>query len=310
MKQLRWAVPVLAISALLIFPSCGGNNAPPYNQTPALTVIVPSNITVGSQDFTLFISGTGFISDQKKGVTFAYWNGSARSTTLNQNTGQLEVTISAADVANPGVVDVSVATPGPGGGPSQNSLPFQIEPMQPGAPVITSLSPSSVDVNATPPKVTITGSNFAAGDVVTWNGGDRASTSTFLDQSDMTVQAVTGDVSVAGTASISVSNPGLIVASPSVNLTITASSTSAPSVKSLSPSSAAPGSGDLQVTVSGSGFVASSTLLWNSNPVATAFLDSSHLVALIPASLLATAGTANVSVVGGTGTGVSFTVGS
>lgn len=309
MKHLRWAVPVLAVSALLIFPSCGGNNAPPFNQTPSLTLIVPSNITAGSQDFTLFISGTGFIADQK-GVTFAYWNGSPRSTNLNVNTGQLEVSISAADVANPGVVNVSVTTPGPGGGPSQNSLPFQIVQVQPGAPVITSLSPSSVDVNATPPKVAITGSNFAAGDVVTWNGGDRASTSTFLDQNDMTVQATAADVSAAGTASISVSTPGLIIASPSVNLTITASGTSTPSVRSLSPSSAAAGSADLEVTVSGSGFVSSSTLLWNSNPVATAFLDSSHLVALIPASLLTTAGTANVSVVGGTGTGVSFTIGS
>ena len=71
-----------------------GINQPPFNATPAITGLFPSNITAGSQGFTLFVAGTGFIADSK-GVTFAYWNGSPRSSTLNITTGQLAVTIPA-----------------------------------------------------------------------------------------------------------------------------------------------------------------------------------------------------------------------
>lgn len=308
MKRLGWTVLVSA-AGMLLLAGCGGSSGPAFNETPALTLMVPSNITAGSQDFTLIISGTGFIASSK-GVSFVYWNGSPRSTTLDLVTGQLKARISAADVAIPGVADVTVVNPGPGGGTSKTFLPFTVEPVQASGPTISSLSPSSAAVNSTPSTITITGSNFSVNDVVTWNGQDRASASAFLDQNDMTILPTATDLSTAGTASISVSDPGLVIASPSVNFAITAASSATPSVNSLSPSSAAAGSSDLEVTVRGSGFVSSSTVLWNSNPVATAYLSSSSIVALIPAADLTTPGTATVSVAGGMSSGATFTISS
>ena len=307
----RWAVPGLLVGFLLVLGGCG-SSSPPYNQTPAITAIVPSNITAGSQDFSISISGTGFVSSSQ-GVTFGYWNGSPRSSTYNITTGQLQMMISAADVATPGQVQVTVISPPPGGGEALTAATFYVQAPQASWPVISSISPASASLNAKPPLITITGSNFVAGDVVTWNGQSRASSSAYLDQNHMTIQPTATDMATAGNASISVSDSGLVNASPSVDFAINVASAPSPSIHSLSPSSKAAGAPDLQVVVNGSGFAANSTVLWNSNPLATAYLSASQLVALVPAADIATAGTADVSVTtpapgGGTSSTSTFTI--
>lgn len=314
-RSRNWArriLPAAAAGILLALVGCGGNSAPPFNQTPTITGIVPSNITAGSDDFTVFISGTGFISGTK-GASFAYWNGAARSTNFNLTTGQLQMTVLKSDVANAGTAQITVINPGPGGGPAQAAVTFTIVTPQANGPVITSFTPASAAVNSKPPSITINGSNFVAGDAVTWNGQDRASTSTYQSQSAMTIQPSATDLATAGSASIAVGDSGLVLMSPSMNFAITGANAPMPSVKSLGPSSAAPGSPDLQLLVKGSGFVPSSTVMWNSAPVATAYLSGSALMALVPAADLAAQGSANVSVMnpapgGGTSGTSTFTI--
>src|SRR5689334_4221522 len=87
----------------------------------------------------------------------------------------------------------------------------------------------------------------------------------------------------------------------------------APSVTSLSPSSATAGSATTTVTVNGSGFIQSSTVLWNQNSRSTTFMSSSQLQVSVTAIDLASAGTAQVTVVnpspgGGTSSAANFTV--
>jgi hypothetical protein len=306
----RRLLPGAFVGILLALAGCGGNSAPPYNQTPAITAIVPSNITAGSQSFVIFISGTGFISSSK-GVSFGYWNGSPRSTNYNSTTGQLLMTVPASDVAVPGSAQVTVINPGPGGGEAQAAQTFTIEP--PSSATITSLTPASAAVNSTPGTITINGSNFALGDVVVWNGQDRGSTSTYVSQSEMQITPAATDLATAGSASVTVSDSGLVNAAPSVNFVITGPNAPMPSVSSLTPSKAAAGSPDLQVLVKGSGFVTNSTVLWNSVPVATAYLSNSAVMALVPAADLAASGSAAVSVMnpapgGGTSGTSTFTV--
>jgi hypothetical protein len=312
-RRWRRALPASVAGILLVLCGCG-SNAPPYNQTPAITAIVPSNVTAGSQTFTIFISGTGFISSTK-GVSFGYWNGSARSTNYNLTTGQLEMTVFASDVAIPGSAQVSVVNPAPGGGPTQAAATFTIEPPPANGPVITSISPDTAAVNSKPPLVTINGSNFSVSDVVTYNGQFRGSTSTYQSQNQMQIQLASTDLVELGTGSISVSDPGLVLASPSVSLAITNGNAPRPSVSGLSPSSAAAGSQDTTVLVKGSGFVGNSTAMWNSVPIATAYISGSALMVVIPSADLTTAGTADVSVVnpppgGGTSSTSTFTIGS
>ena len=69
------------------------------------------------------------------------------------------------------------------------------------------------------------------------------------------------------------------------------------------PDATAPGGQGLTLTVNGTGFVQGSVVQWNGSALATAFVSASRLTASVPASDIASAGTASVTVVNpGTGT--------
>jgi hypothetical protein len=78
--------------------------------------------------------------------------------------------------------------------------------------------------------------------------------------------------------------------------------------------SVAPGGSALTLRVSGTGFVSGATLDFNGTPLTTTFVDSGHLSALLPATDVATAKTASITVVnpvpgGGSSNTVYFQVG-
>jgi hypothetical protein len=81
----------------------------------------------------------------------------------------------------------------------------------------------------------------------------------------------------------------------------------------LVPNSVVPGSPGLTLTVNGTGFVSTSVVNWNGAALATTFVTSSKLFANVPASDVAVATTASVTVFspapgGGTSNAVPFTV--
>jgi hypothetical protein len=81
----------------------------------------------------------------------------------------------------------------------------------------------------------------------------------------------------------------------------------------LVPTSVAPGSPGLTLTVNGTGFVSGAVVNWNGAPLATTFVSYSRLMAAVPAANVATAATVNVTVTnpapgGGTSSPVFFTV--
>jgi hypothetical protein len=69
-----------------------------------------------------------------------------------------------------------------------------------------------------------------------------------------------------------------------------------PILTSLSPSAAPAGTPNFTLTVNGSGFISASVVLWKGSPRTTAFVSNSRLDAQIPASDVATTGTAQVTV--------------
>jgi uncharacterized protein (TIGR03437 family) len=81
-----------------------------------------------------------------------------------------------------------------------------------------------------------------------------------------------------------------------VTYTVSAATTTPPVISGLSPSSAAAGGAAFPLTVNGSGFVASSAVYWNTTALPTTFVSATQLTAMVPASLIATVGTASVSV--------------
>ncbi len=65
----------------------------------------------------------------------------------------------------------------------------------------------------------------------------------------------------------------------------------------LVPAATAPGGGSFTLTVNGTGFVSGSVVNWNGLALATNFVSGSQLTATVPASNVATASTASVTVV-------------
>jgi hypothetical protein len=272
--------------------------------------VIPSNITAGSDSFTIFITGSGFVSSSQ-GVTFAYWNGAPRSTTFNATTNQLAVQILASDVTATGTGSITLVNPPPGGGLSQNGLDFTIVAPQPGGRVITSFSPASANAGDKAFSLTMNGSNFTVNDVVTWNGSVRATT--FMSPNQVSAQINATDVAASGSASVAVNAPGLLIASPSIDFPIGGPDNPTPSASSLSPSSTSAGGEDLQILVKGSGFVASSVVELDNAPLATSYLSASQLVAVIPAADIAAAGSSQVAVTspapgGGLSKTLTFTI--
>jgi len=311
LKGLRWAVFASLAGLLLVLGGCGGGSSlSATNATPVPQSMIPSNITAGSDTFTVFITGTGFVSSSK-GVTFAYWNGAPRSTTFNLSTSQLAVHVLASDVAATGVGSITLVNPPPGGGPSQNGLDFTIVAAQPGGRMITSFSPASANAGDKAFALTVNGNNFTVNDVVTWNGSVRATT--FMSPTQVSAQINAIDVAASGLASIAVNASGLLIASPSVNFPIAGPNNETPSLSSISPSSTSAGGEDLQILVKGSGFATSSVVELDNATQATSYLSASQLIAVIPAADIAAKGSLQVAVTtpapgGGLSKTLTFTV--
>jgi Tol biopolymer transport system component len=86
-----------------------------------VTTISPNSTAAGELAVTLNVNGSNFLS-----ASAVEWNGSNRITTF-VSSSHLQVQITAADLAAPGKVTVTVLNPAPGGGTS-NTVTFTIAP--------------------------------------------------------------------------------------------------------------------------------------------------------------------------------------
>jgi hypothetical protein len=160
------------------------------------------------------------------------------------------------------------------------------------APTLVSLNPNSAAAGGSAFALTVNGANFVGGSSVRWNGVDLATT--FVNSTQLTAIVPASNLAVAGTASVTVFNPapGGGTSSPLI-FTIT---NSAPALVSLNPNSATAGGNAFALTVNGANFVGGSSVRWNGVDLATTFVNGTQLTAVVPASNLAVAGTASVTV--------------
>jgi uncharacterized repeat protein (TIGR01451 family) len=117
----------------------------------------------------------------------------------------------------------------------------------------------------------------------------------------------------SGAQGISVDNNGRVYISDSTNgrVLLLSASTLAPSISNISPDNATAGGPGFTLSVTGSGFVSGAVVQWNGSAlVPTTFNSSSSLSATVPASLIATPGTASITVMegGSTSNAASFTI--
>ncbi|HEX2573333.1 MAG TPA: IPT/TIG domain-containing protein [Polyangia bacterium] len=297
--------PLALLPLVLVLAACP---APKPHPLPTITSLSPSSAAVGSAALTLTVRGSGLVSG-----SVARWSGADRPTTF-VNEGELTVDISAADLAAPADIPVTVFAPAPGGGVSSPAAFHVLLPA--GVPAIFDLAP--IALRAAGPDFTlgVIGSGFNAISTVLWNGAPRPTT--FRSETELEAAIPAADIAGGGYVAISVYTPppggGT---SESLPLQV---ENPTPLAVVLMPASAAAGQGGLTVGLRGRDFVpglpgvpasSGSIVLWNGAERPTTFLSPTQLQFTVPASDLVQPGDATVTVInpppGGGASTVTFT---
>lgn len=262
----------------------GDPDAPDPNtaEPPVLTTIAPAKATVGSPGPTITLTGKKFVAR-----SVAQLDGAPLPTTYVSAT-ELTATLPTAKLAATGTLKVSVGTSAPGGGVSA-ALPFAVENP---APTATALAPLSVVAGSPDTNVTVTGTGFVTGAMVTFGGTPLATT--LNSATSLTAVVPAAKLATAGSFDVAVKNPtpgggtsaaiSFTVSNP--NVTVTA----------INPTTANVGSAGFTLSVSGTGFVAASKVLFNGVALTTTFVSATQVTAAVPAASLAAVGDFPVAV--------------
>jgi hypothetical protein len=232
------------------------------------------------------------------------FGGVAKTTTFKSAT-QLTAPITASDIATGGLQNVTVANPAPGGGTS-SAVTFTVNNA---VPALSSLSPSAVFAGSGSLTLTVNGTGFVNGATVQFNGANR--TTTFVSSLQVTAAILASDITAAGTANVTVTNPAPTTGpSASQAFNISNESNPVPAISTLGTTHVTGGAA-FTLTVNGSNFEAKSFVNFNGKAEVTTFVSSSKISAAIPASDVAVAGSMNVTVTNpapGGGTSPAFTL--
>jgi uncharacterized repeat protein (TIGR01451 family) len=275
-----------AAALTVVNPAPAGGSSAGVNLQIVLPVVpatvaslAPSSVQAGAGDTTVQVTGANFVSGAV--VTF---NGTNLTTTFNSSTS-LSAVIPAASLAAGEAAQVAVVNPGVG---ASASVTFDVNSP---APTLTAVSPTAAVVG-TAGTFTLTGSGFESNSVVQVNGS--AAAATFVSATSLTVNLTAVQLGQGGTAALTVVNPAPAGGtSAAVNLTVNQAT---PVIASVSPASIAAGSGDVALTITGSGFSSAATVTANSTALAITGQAATSMAATLPAALVAQAGTITVVV--------------
>jgi hypothetical protein len=204
--QLTAAIPAADLAAVgtaqvsVLNPAPGGGTSSAItfaiqNALPVASSLSPSSAVAGGPAFDLTVNGNGFVSGAA-----VQWNGATRPTTFVSG-GALRAAIAVADIATAGTAQVNVVNPPPGGGVSA-ALTFTI---QNSGPILTSLSPASIQAGSAGLNLVVTGSGFVQGATLQWAGKDRRTT--LLSATQVAAEVLPMDVASPGSYSVVVRNP-------------------------------------------------------------------------------------------------------
>jgi hypothetical protein len=277
---------------------------PVTNPAPTISATDPTHVRATSGPLKLLVIGTGFTT-----FSVVRWNGADRPTRLISTT-RLEASIAASDLPAEGTAQVSVRTPGPGGGTS-GAIQFTIDPTATLTASAFAVAPGS------PATVTLTNGFGGSDDWLALARTDAVGTSvlqwTYVGAG---ITTRTWTVTMPETVGayefrLFVGHGTLMATSPQI--TVDASLNPVPIPTSLSPASAMAGGTALTITVNGSKFLAGSVVRWNGANRPTTFVSATQLQASIGAADITATGTANVTVFtpapgGGVSTALPFTI--
>jgi outer membrane protein assembly factor BamB len=261
-----------------------------------LTSINPGGVVAGSPSFTLTLTGTNFSNS-----SVVVFNQSPQPTTFVSPT-QLTATIDASMLTTPEPGFITVESSSQENAQVSAALPFLV--LAPGPnPTVTSLAPSSAIVGSGSFTLAVNGANFTIGSVVLWGGTPLATN--LVSPNQLTASISASQIANIGTTPVSIqaySNPSAPI-SNAVNFTV------APvpplTLNSVFPSVITAGGSDLTLTAVGLSFAPNAVIRWNGTALTTSQVSSSVLRATVPATDIATAGSASVTVQNPSGAAVT-----
>lgn len=181
---------------------------------PAITSVDPSIIVAGSSSAALTIHGSAFLAS-----SVVLFKGTQHQAVLNSD-GTLTTLLTGTDLGDAGQYGVTVKNSA-----SSTSIPFMMALVAPGTPVITSLTPNSLEVGTSQTGIQVAGGNFVPASVVQVNGSDRVTY--FLTNVLLSATLLPADLEAPGNLTITVKNPDGAISLPAT-LTVTGVSFSPP----------------------------------------------------------------------------------
>ena len=167
------------------------------NPLPILAEITPGTAIVGSGAITITASGNNFVDG-----SVIQWNGESFTTGFVSKT-KLTAVVPAADLASITTAVVRVYSPSPGGGVS-GTMTFTVT-SNGYEPEINTTSPNETTAGSSGFTLYVSGINFVNGSVINWNGSALATT--YIDAFHLSTFVPSSNISLPGTASITVVNP-------------------------------------------------------------------------------------------------------
>lgn len=141
---------------------------------PTISALEPYTAIVNDSPFTLTVHRTNLISG-----TTVLWNGNALPTTFVDD-GQLTAQVSADQLNSAGSVTITTRSPDLF---VSNDLSFLVRAL---APMLTSITPTSLEAGSAGTTLTVNGANFATDAEVLWNGTPLVTQ--FVGTSQLTAQ--------------------------------------------------------------------------------------------------------------------------
>ncbi|MFA5185251.1 MAG: IPT/TIG domain-containing protein [Patescibacteria group bacterium] len=269
------------------------------SSAPILSSISPDTKNFGDAQFTMTLTGSGFVQASQ-----AKFDGSNRATTYVSPT-ELTVTIPATDMLGAGTSNITVTNPNPGGGTSEAQTFTVINP----APTLSSISPTTRAIGQSSFTLTVYGNGFVLGSQVKIDG--NIVETSFFGGSEVRAIIPSSYETELGEHLITVTTPAP-GGGTSAALTF-AVENPVPVLGSLSPSSKNLNDAQFTMTLTGSSFLPTSQAQFGGSDRATTYVSPTQLDVTILASDMTTGGTFNITVVnpipgGGTSAARTFTV--
>jgi uncharacterized protein (TIGR03437 family) len=268
-----WRVDTITLSE----PMCVNCSQPPCHTVSSL------NPTSGPAGASVVITGQNLT-----GVTTVRFTGGAVANfTINSPT-QLTAIVPAG--ATSGTLTISKA-----GCPDAQTAAFTVTQTTNPQPALTSLEPNSRAAGSAGFTLTLNGTGFIPASSVSWNTTERLTA--YLDPTRLMIDVPASDLTTAGTATLTVTNPapgGGV--SNALTFTITSSANPAPTLSSLNPNPVATSGQPLMLTVNGANFVNGAVVRVNGADRSTTFVSATRLTATLSAADIANPGTARITV--------------